>query len=214
MNSPLLHEDFRGLTLDGRLGWLNPPQRWRLDARGPRLVVEPDGQTDFWQRTHYGFSADNGHFLALELRGDFVLSTEVRPHPVHQYDQAGLMIRGDANCWIKTSVEHELERSPQLGAVVTNSGYSDWSLQEFPFPEAAYRLRMTKQGADVQVEFSRAGGSPWQLMRVARLQWPELLPLRAGLYACAPKGAGFSAEFAFLRVEYFPADIPGTTHDH
>ena len=212
MNQPLLHEDFRATALDARLGWLNPPKRWRLDARGSGLVVEPDGQTDFWQRTHYGFSADNGHFLGLELRSDFVLSTEVRLHPVHQYDQAGLMIRGDANCWIKASVEHELEGRPQLGAVVTNNGYSDWSLQDFPFPNAALRLRITKHGADVQVEFSPAGGGPWQLMRVARLHWPDPIPLRAGLYACSPKGAGFRAEFAFLRVELSPAPTP--RHEH
>ena len=208
MNEPLLHEDFRGAALDARLAWFNPPKRWRLDVCGSGLVVEPDGQTDFWQRTHYGFSADTGHLLGLELRGDFVLSTEVRFHPVHQYDQAGLMMRGDANCWIKASVEHELEGPPQLGAVVTNNGYSDWSLQDFPFTEAALGLRITKHGADVRVEFSPAGGGPWQLMRVARLHWPDAVPLRAGLYACSPKDAEFRAEFAFLQVELSPSASP------
>lgn len=208
MSEPLLHEDFRAATLDSRLAWFNPPKRWRLDSRGPGLVVEPDDQTDFWQRTHYGFSADNGHFLGLELRGDFVLSTEVRFHPVHQYDQAGLMIRGNANCWIKASVEHELEGRPQLGAVVTNNGYSDWSLQEFPFSENSVCFRITKHGADVRVEFSHVGRDQWKLMRVARLNWPDSVPLRAGLYACSPKAAGFRAEFAFLRVEFSPASNP------
>jgi regulation of enolase protein 1 (concanavalin A-like superfamily) len=208
MSEPLLHEDFRAAALDSRLAWFNPPKHWRLEARGPGLVVEPDGQTDFWQRTHYGFSADNGHFLSLELRGDFVLSTEVRFHPVHQYDQAGLMIRGDANCWIKASVEHELEGRPQLGAVVTNNGYSDWSLQDFPFSENTVRWRITRNGADVRVEFSPAGRGQWKLMRVARWHWPDPVPLRAGLYACSPKDAGFRAEFAFLRVEFTPAQNP------
>lgn len=200
MNEPLL--DFQAATLDTRLEWFNPPKRWRLDSRGPGLVVEPDGQTDFWQRTQYGFSADNGHFLGLEVSSDFVLSTEVRFHPVHQYDQAGLMIRGDSNCWIKASVEHEPEGRPQLGAVVTNHGYSDWSLQDFPFPEDALRLRITKHGADVLVEFSPAGGDQWRLMRMARLHWPDTAAVRAGLYACSPKAAGFRAEFGFLRVEF------------
>jgi uncharacterized protein len=128
MNELLLHEESRTPALDARLGWFNPPKSWRLDARGPSLVVESDGQTDFWQQTHYGFSADNGRFLGAELRGDFVLSTKVRLYPAHQYDQAGLMVRGDGSCWIKASVEQELEGHPQLGAVVTNHGYSDWSL--------------------------------------------------------------------------------------
>ena len=208
MNKLLLHEDFRAAAFDSRLEWFNPPKRWWLDARGPGLVIEPDGQTDFWQRTHYGFSADNGHFLGLELQGDFVLSTEVRFQPAHQYDQAGLMIRGDANCWIKTSVEHETEGRPQLGTVVTNNGYSDWSLQDSPVPEGALRLRITKNGADVLVQFSPAGEDPWQLMRVARLHWPDTVSLHAGLYACSPKAAGFRTEFAFLRVEPLPAPTP------
>jgi len=201
MNELPLHQDFRAAALDARLEWFNPPERWQLDAHGPGLAIEPDGRTDFWQRTHYGFSADNGHFLGLNLQGDFVLSTEVRFHPLHQYDQAGLMIRGDANCWVKASVEHEPQGRPQLGAVVTNNGYSDWSLQDFPFSERTLRLRMTRHGADVQVEFAPAGSKQWKLMRVARLHWPDQVPLRAGLYACSPKDAGFRAEFAFLNVE-------------
>ncbi|MCB1125164.1 MAG: DUF1349 domain-containing protein [Verrucomicrobiae bacterium] len=208
MNELLLHEAFDGTTPDARLVWFNPPNRWRLDPGGSGLVVEPDGQTDFWRRTHYGFSADNGHLLGLELRGDFVLSTGVRFHAVHQYDQAGLMIRGDADCWIKTSVEHELEGPPQLGVVVTNHGCSDWSLQDFPFPDAALHLRLTKRGADVQVEFASAAGEAWRLMRMARLHWQETMPLRVGLYACSPKAAGFRADFAFLRIERVPAPIP------
>ena len=51
MSEPLLHEDFRAAVLDARLTWFNPPKRWRLDSRGPGLVVNPDDQTDFWQRT-------------------------------------------------------------------------------------------------------------------------------------------------------------------
>jgi hypothetical protein len=38
--------------------WFDPPKRWRLDSCGRGLVAEPDDQTDFWRRTHYGFSAD------------------------------------------------------------------------------------------------------------------------------------------------------------
>jgi hypothetical protein len=208
VNELLLGEEFRAAELDRRLEWFNPPRHWRLEAHFPALVIEPEERTDFWQRTHYGFSADNGHFLGLALEGDFVLSTQVRWHPRHQYDQAGLMIRGDAHCWVKASVEHELQGRPQLGAVVTNAGYSDWSLQDFPFAENALRLRITKQGGDARVEFSPASGGPWTLMRVARLHWSELAPLRAGLYACSPKGAGFRAEFACLRVERLVSPTP------
>jgi uncharacterized protein len=210
MSELILHEDFRGARLDARLEWLNPPKRWQLDLPKPALVVEPHGRTDFWQHTHYGFRADNGHFLGLELHGDFVVTTQLRLHPRHQYDQAGLMIRGDANCWLKASVEYEPEGSSQLGTVVTNAGWSDWSLQAFPFSEVQLSLRIAKKGAEVLVDFAPAGESQWQLMRMARLQWSDRFPVRAGLYACSPKDEGFRAEFAFLRVEPAPSPIRQT----
>jgi hypothetical protein len=52
VNEPLLRGDFQAAALNSRMAWFNPPKRWRLDARGPGLVVEPDGQTDFWERMH------------------------------------------------------------------------------------------------------------------------------------------------------------------
>ncbi|HOW63814.1 MAG TPA: DUF1349 domain-containing protein [Candidatus Paceibacterota bacterium] len=210
MNTHILHEDFRTAALDSRLSWFNPPSRWRLETRLPALVIEPDAATDFWQRTHYGFCADNGHFLGLELPSDFVVSTQLRLHPVHQYDQAGLMIRGDANCWIKASVEHEPEGRPQLGAVVTNAGYSDWSLQDLPLPDLRLSLRITKRGTDVLVEFSPENCVQWKCMRVARLHWPDRVPLCAGLYACCPKEAGFRVEFDFLHIEVISSPIKST----
>jgi uncharacterized protein len=203
MIAPILDERFQCTAADSRLEWLNPPKRWSIDPqRG--LAVEPHGQTDFWQRTHYGFAADNGHFLGLELPHDVQLSTQVQVHPLHQYDQAGLMIRADATCWLKASVEHEPEGRPQLGVVVTNAAFSDWSLQDFPFPVNAFRLRLSKHGRNVLVEFAPVEGEQWKLMRVARLHCPESAKLRGGLYACSPKSAGFRAEFAFLRVEPLP----------
>ena len=72
-------------------------------SKAREFVVEPAGGTDFWQRTHYGFQADSGHFLYLEAAGDWDLSTEVRFAPAHQYDQAGLLVRLSPECWLKTS---------------------------------------------------------------------------------------------------------------
>ena len=125
-----LNERFNGPALDVRLRWLNPPPAWSLEPAG--LMVRPAAETDFWQQTHYGFRADNGHFLYLEVAGDFSVTTKVRFHPAHLYDQAGLMVRVGPSCWIKTSVEYEAKGPCKLGAVVTNHGYSDWSLQDFP----------------------------------------------------------------------------------
>lgn len=132
MSDRPLDERFLREQFSRRLRWLNPPLSWKVEPSLPALVVEPAAKTDFRQQTHYGFCADNGHFLHLDVGGLFTLTTKVRFHPAHQYDQAGLMVRRGPSCWIKTSVEYEPNGPSQLGAVVTNQGFSDWSMQDFP----------------------------------------------------------------------------------
>ena len=197
-----MDEGFDGPGLDPRLGWCNPPVRAELETS--RLVVASAAGTDFWQRTHYGFRADNGHFLFAAWAGDFVLTTTVRFCPVHQYDQAGLMVRLSPACWLKTSVEFEPDRPSRLGAVVTNHGWSDWSTQDVPHGLDAIALRVRREGADYIVEHAAAdrGGPPdWSQMRIAHLAEDEGSgPVRCGLYACSPKGAGFVAEFEHLSI--------------
>jgi uncharacterized protein len=190
-----LDERFTRSDLDPRLGWLNPPARWRVEPVPGRLVVEPDGETDFWRRTHYGFSADNGHFLFVEVSGDFTALTHVAFQPANQYDQAGLMVRVSGDCWLKTSVEYESEGPSRLGAVVTNGGFSDWSVQDFPHHAGEVWLRVTRRGCDMEIEFRPTAGVPWKLMRIAHLDVPGRDTLQCGLYACSPKGAGFRAAF-------------------
>lgn len=209
MAENILNEQFRGPSLDTRLQWLNPPPAWSIEPTG--LVVHPAARTDFWQQTHYGFRADNGHFLYLEAVGDFTVTTKVRFHPAHQYDQAGLMIRVGSSCWIKTSVEYESEGPSKVGAVVTNHGHSDWSLQDFPRGRNEVRLRIRRTSQDFLVEWSPAACGSWELLRVTHLHEGDGQPVLCGLYACSPKGGGFRAEFAFLLVENDSASTaPGT----
>ena len=200
-----LDERFNQPTLDPRLRWLNPPPNWTVDASLPALIVHPAAPTDFWQETHYGFRADNGHFLFTEIPGDFTITTRVRFHPVHQYDQAGLMIRLGPSCWIKTSVEHEPEGPARLGAVVTNHGFSDWSVQNFPRETREVCLRIRKEASDFIVEFASGEDSVWNLIRVAHLHLESAAPLDCGIYVCSPKGDGFCAEFGFLKITATPA---------
>jgi uncharacterized protein len=197
----MIDERFASADLDPRLQWMNPPVVWRVDASRGRLLVEPDGETDFWQRTHYGFRADNGHFLFLEVAGDFAALTRVVFRPANRYDQAGLMVRVSPDCWLKTSVEYETEGPNRLGAVVTNAGLSDWSVQDFPRRAREVWLRVIRRGSDLEVEFRRTAGTPWKLLRLARLHAsPDRDAVQCGLYACSPKGVGFRAAFHGFEV--------------
>ena len=201
MSREQIHEEFDGETPDPRFQWWNPPPRAEL--RESRLVVATRGGTDLWQRTHYGFRRDDGHCLLCEWRGgDFVLTTTVRVHPVHRYDQAGLIVRFSADCWLKTSVEYEVDGPNRLGAVVTNAGWSDWSTQDVPRSLRAIGLRVRRRGADYVVEAAPAGGaeSPWSQIRVAHLAEDDGGSVQCGVYACSPTGEGFVAEFDYLRL--------------
>ncbi len=200
MYEVLLDEDFASTRSMRALTWHCEPRRWEIDEEAHCLRVHPDGQTDFWQQTHYGFSADNGHFLYATANTDFVMTTQVRFHPANQYDQAGLMIWLSPSCWLKTSVEFEPEGPNRLGAVVTNHGYSDWSTQDFASETSEVRLRIRREGVDYIVEVS-SGGESWSQMRLARLlEDRKGADVRCGVYACSPKGEGFTAEFTSLRV--------------
>ena len=183
---------------DRRLAWHCPPGRWSCGTDGLTLATEAG--TDFWQGTNYGFRTDNGHALLAEVTGDFVMATAVRTEPRAQYDQAGLMVRLDAQCWLKTSVEFEPGHPSRLGAVVTNHGWSDWSTQDVD-PERAREVafRITRTGADYLIE-AALGGAPWSQLRLGRLQSDAGGAVRAGIYACSPKEGGMSARFAFLTI--------------
>ncbi|MEW4571366.1 DUF1349 domain-containing protein [Tautonia sp. JC769] len=191
-----LVETFSGPSLDPRLRWLNPPGRWVVDREACCLRVWPEAGTDFWRKTHYGFEADSGHFLAVDASDDCVLTVRVRSRPVHQYDQAGLMVRVSPTCWLKTSVEFEPDGPNRLGAVVTNDGYSDWSTQSLAHGVETVWFRLRLEGDDCLAEWGH-DGSTWEQLRMAPLRdRPGVPSVSCGLYACSPKGAGFEAEFA------------------
>lgn len=201
MTDQFLHERFDSAVIDPRLRWHCEPARWSVVAAGRCLTVEPDGNTDFWQRTYYGIEADNGHLLYADVAGDFVMSTQVRLRPVRQYDQAGLMVRVSPSCWLKASVEFEPDGPSRLGAVVTNHAYSDWSTQDFHAIGGVIGFRIERRAGACLVEAAMDGG-PWTQIRLAHLhEHRGDATMSAGLYACSPKGAGMVAEFDYLRLD-------------
>lgn len=176
--------------------WLHEPPRWQL-ADALELTTAPD--SDYWQRTHYGFRRDNGHFFSTPVRGNFVLSARFTNAPNAQYDQCGLLVRADSESWVKCSAEYETARHSRLGSVVTNLGYSDWSTQDIAGAVTDLWYRLRREGDDVFIDWSE-DGVDWRQMRVAHLhQCPaELL---VGVYACSPTGPGFDCRVSNLVIE-------------
>lgn len=192
-----LMETFGHPAINENLKWYNEPSIWNTSQN--QLQIFTDATTDFWQRTHYGFRVDNGHFLGAEFGGDFTLETSVHCDFQHQYDQAGLMIRVSDQCWIKTAVEYEPDEPNKLGVVVTNHGYSDWSTQDVDDTFTSYKLRITRKDSDYQVAWFNAAAGAWTQLRLLHLC--DRPVVEAGIYCCSPKEAGFSARFDNLKVE-------------
>ena len=179
MPQSLVLERFTGESLHPLLRWMNQPSVWRIEAGRSCLLIEPDPETDFWQQTHYGFRADNGHFLFAEVAGDCIATAEFHCFPSHQFDQAGLMARFYTDCRIKISIEFEPDGPIHPGSGVTNAGFSDWAFQQFPYDHPydhmqpgdrfSYCLRLRREGRDFLVVHAPAEAGPLTIMRIARL---------------------------------------------
>jgi uncharacterized protein len=189
-------ETFNEKRLPATLYWFNEPQSWHA---GTGLEMITDRETDFWQRTHYGFRRDNGHCLLADCDGDFVLAAHVRFDPRSQYDQCGIMVRVDEDNWIKVSTEYENDTISRLGSVVTHSGYSDWATQDVSSAIKERWYRITRQEKDFTLEASEDGHA-WYQMRVTHLQNAGTT-VAAGLYACSPVGEAFHCVFSFLEID-------------
>jgi len=187
---------FEGPGIPNGFYWFNPPSRYRCDDG---LEIITDVETDFWQRTHYGFQRDNGHCLFTRLAGNFRVSTQARFMPETQYDQCGLMVRADAGHWIKLSTELENQHISRLGSVVTNQGYSDWATQDVRSDITERWYRISRCENDFLLE-SAEDGQDWKQLRITHLHnAPETLEV--GLYACSPIGANFCCRFPCLKID-------------
>jgi regulation of enolase protein 1 (concanavalin A-like superfamily) len=171
-----------------RGAWTVAPESSRAD--GGDLLVRPRENSDLWRTTSYGFVHDDGHGLLVDLPDGSAIEVSFLADFSEQFDQAGVLVRADAEHWVKAGVEYA-DGSPQVGAVVTRT-VSDWSTA--PFPEWHGRevtVRVSRRGDALTVR-ARAGGE-WQLVRLAPID--PALPWRAGPFCCSPSRAGLEVRF-------------------
>ena len=174
--------------------WFNRPEKFKT---GNGLEIWTMPQTDFWQRTHYGFRNDNGHCLLRMVASDFCLTTQVEFRPSALYDQSGLIVRVDENNWIKVSTENIVEGANKLGSVITNQGYSDWATQDISADVTMLWYRISRRGQDFLIE-SSLDGAVWQQLRICHLH--EVADkIAAGVYACSPLKNSFWCRFISLQ---------------
>ncbi len=117
-----------------------------------------------------------------------------------EFDQAGVLVRGSEEHWIKAGVEIS-DGVPQLGAVVTHEA-SDWSVRPVPsWAGSVVTVRVSRNGDALTVR-ARKDDADWELVRVA--PWPPDLSAEAGPFCCAPTRVGLRVGFTQWRTG--PAD--------
>ena len=171
-----------------QMTWLNPPPS--AIRQGQALAVTTGENTDFWRGTFYGFYHDNGHFLFRRASGDFTAELTFSGDYRALYDQAGLMVRADADHWVKAGIEFT-DGSAHFSVVVTN-GLSDWSQQALPRLDGPLTIRLTRHGEAIRVQYRDAGGR-WIAARLAH--FPPAPTLEIGPMCCSPTRGGFGARF-------------------
>lgn len=172
--------------------WKNQPAIAALDENRISITTEPN--SDFWQRTHYGFRRDSGHCLLTQVSGDFTMTVEVEFDYKDQFDQCGVMVYQNEDTWMKGSIEKENDQIGRIGSVVTNLGYSDWATSDIPASVRAVAYRLHRHGEDFLLERSLAG-EPWVQMRIFHMHHIET-QIAVGVYACSPKDSSFTARFS------------------
>ena len=186
--------------------WLNQPQVFEIGDDFVKITTQPD--TDFWQRSYYGFRHDNAPALLFESQINFSFTAQITFDYQAQYDQCGLILYLDSDNWFKASIEYENEAISRLGSVVTNQGYSDWATTDIPSTTCMW-YRLSRRGSDFLIE-SSLDGTAFKQMRVFHLHAlgettaemgqrnppePAAQPIPFGVYACSPLNASFEAKF-------------------
>ena len=177
------------------MSWLHEPT-WRIDSDS--LIVRTQHDSDFWQRTHYGFQRDNGHALLKKVSGNVKVRARFRFEPTAQYDQCGIFLRVNEDNWFKCSIEFENASESRLGSVLTTNGYSDWATQDITsdVKDIWYEVELKNSGIISKYSFD---GITFRQMRVCRLGIGAHI-LFAGIYGCSPVGNGFEFTVSNLSI--------------
>ena len=192
--------------------WIYPPKNFEVTEN--RVKIRTDPNTDFWQRSYYGFRNDNAPALLIQSGENFTFTVKASFEYREKYDQCGVIIYIDPENWFKASIEHETDEFARLGSVVTNLGYSDWATTDITPPKQIW-YRLSRRGPDFLVE-SSPDGIEYRQMRIFHLhqlgetrpemgkQWPPAppeQPVAFGLYACSPLDSSFTVVFEEFHLE-------------
>jgi uncharacterized protein len=182
-----------GGNLIARMTWLNPPASW--SKPGEKILVRSAAKSDFWREPPDDFR-DSGHFFHLPVSGDFTFQARINGQYSGQYDHAGLMVRVDAENWMKCGTE--FYDSQRHASVVFTRGFSDWSTMPDLSQTGPVWWRVIRKKNWIESLCSLDGKS---FASARQGYFVSAAKADVGIMCAAPKGTGFEASFDDLRLE-------------
>ena len=177
--------------------WLFKPNDYHITNEAVTIITNPN--TDFWQRTYYGFRNDNAHVLYQEIKEDFFTFTvKTNFHYKNLFDQCGIVIYQDSENWVKGGIEYHNDNTMWLGSVVTNHGFSDWATCDIGTEINSMWYRISRRKSDFLIENS-FDGATYQQMRIFHLAKGDG-PVNLGIMACSPGESSFEATFSEITL--------------
>jgi hypothetical protein len=194
MSAAVFNTEEGNEDLFSRMSWMNEPASYQ--RLGETMVVHSRPKTDFWRKTFYGYITDNGHLSYLETTGDFTFQARVNGQYAALYDQAGLMVRLDAENWMKCGTEFFDGR--RHADVVFTRDFSDWSTMPDLSDTTAIWWRAVRKKDSIETLCSLA------VQKFTSVRQGYFVPgvkVRVGIMCAAPEGPGFEATFSDLKLD-------------
>ncbi len=189
-------ESFKAQSLE-KMTWFNEPSQWEIKEKKLTMMVTP--QSDYWRISHYGFTVDDAPFYYTTYGGEFETKVKITGDYKARFDQMGLMLRVDAQNYIKAGVEF-VDGKFNLSTVVTHKT-SDWSVITLEKAPPFVWIKAVRRLDAVEVFYS-FDNKEYIMMRNAYLQ--DNTPVQVGLMAACPDGNGFKAVFENFMVKHLP----------
>lgn len=180
------------------MNWLNEPTHWEINDRSLKMKVTPE--SDYWRKTHYGFTVDDGPFYYANRGGEFEVTLKITGDYKTQYDQMGLMLRIDEAHWIKTGIEY-VDGVYNFSTVVTDI-HSNWSVVQLKEKPKSIWIKAIRITDAVEI-FYALDGVNYMMSNVVYLL--ENKPVMVGMMAASPDGDGFDALFEDFNIKHLPA---------
>ena len=179
------------------MSWLNEPEEWQITDN--KLMISATPQSDYWNKSHYGFTVFDGPFLYTERSGEFEVSVKISAAYKFRFDQACLMLRIDENNYVKTGVEY-VDGTYNISTVHTIDK-SSWSVLGLKDKSKNVWMKVIRKLDALEIFYSTDG---IKYLMTNTVYFPEYKTVQVGMMAASPDGKGFNAVFEDFKITHLP----------